>query len=52
MLDKKKHKRTLIKWVPKHTVTGGEDNPFKQSPAEKQAQANANQAIKRMIKGQ
>jgi hypothetical protein len=36
------------KWRKKHLVTGGEDNPSKQSPEEKRAQAVANQAIKRM----
>ena len=40
------------KWRPKHLVTGGEDNPFKQSHEEKQAQAEANQAIKRMMEQQ
>lgn len=37
------------KWRPGHLVTGGEDNRFKQSREEKQAQAVVNQAIKRMM---
>lgn len=45
----KYYKHQFAAWVPYFLVTGGETNHFKQSNAERSAQAIANQSILKMM---